>query len=106
MLSIIIIWIHFLVDFVLQPDKMREMKCKSYKWLALHSVLYGCAFLFLAWEYAVINMVLHFVVDGVTIKIDHWFVEREKRYFSFVLKGFDQALHITILYVSLMFFLV
>ena len=97
---LIIIWIHFISDFVLQIDKMSLNKSKSFLWLGIHSLIYGILFLYFGIGYALVNSVLHFIIDGVTSRIYKRLLLLESKHWFFVGIGFDQAVHLTLLLVS------
>jgi len=94
---IAIVWLHFIADFILQTDKMAINKSKMVSFLALHSLVYTLPFIILGWKYAVINGILHFMVDGITSKITSYFLSKDKKHWFFVTIGADQAIHLTCL---------
>ena len=95
---ILLIWIHFIADFGLQNDKMSLNKSSSNKWLAIHCLVYSIPLLWWGWKFALINGVLHFVVDWVTSRGTTKLWLMNERHWFFVLIGFDQAIHLTLLY--------
>ena len=97
---LLIIWIHFISDFVLQIDKMSLNKSKSLYWLGVHSIIYGILFLYFGWIYALVNSILHFIVDGITSRINKRLLLLESKHWFFVGIGFDQAIHLTLLLIS------
>ena len=102
-LSIIftIIWIHFIGDFVLQSTKMALNKWNSLKWLYFHCVVYGIPLVYFGLKFALINVVLHFMVDFVTAKITHHLWEKKEVHWFFVVIGWDQAIHFSCLLLTL-----
>jgi hypothetical protein len=103
---LILFWVHFLADFVLQSDKMALNKSHSFKWLTAHAVVYGLPFyVFIgllvnfrfAVLYAVLNSSLHWIVDAVTSRITAKLWLHHQRHWFFVVIGFDQAIHYTCL---------
>jgi len=119
-----LIWIHFVADFVFQSDKMAINKSTSINWLTKHAFAYGIVFfvvgvlvmLFLpywglpiplVYEYIMLwamfsffNMSTHFMVDYITSKITTYYWNKEKRHAFFVTIGIDQAIHLTILFLT------
>ena len=93
-----LIWLHFIADFLLQSDKVALNKGKSLWWLSLHSFIYGVPFLLIGVKFAIITAILHGVVDFVTSKITSYFWVEDERHWFFATIGFDQAIHITLLF--------
>jgi hypothetical protein len=103
---IVLFWLHFIADFILQTDKMALNKSKSFKWLSIHALVYGIPFLLyisiaFGWlpgiVYALINSVMHWIVDAITSRITSYLWQKEKRHWFFVVIGLDQAIHMTCL---------
>ena len=105
MISISLIWIHFISDFILQFDKMAINKSRSIKYLILHCFLYTIPFLIFGWKFAVLNGCLHFLVDLIASKLTTYLYTIKKRHWFFVTIGFDQAVHLTCLFLSAYYFL-
>jgi hypothetical protein len=97
---LIIIWIHFIADFVLQPDKIALNKSKSNKWLLFHSLVYCLPLTLLGFEYAIINGIFHFCVDYITSRGTSKLWISNQRHLFFTLIGLDQAIHMTCLIVT------
>lgn len=97
---LLLIWLHFVSDFILQSDKMAKIKSKSNKWLLLHVVAYSIPFLIFGWFFALINCLAHFVIDYITSRITSKLYADGKVHWFFVVIGFDQALHLTTLIVT------
>ena len=92
-----LIWLHWLADFVLQNDKMAINKSKSFYWLTVHCLIYGCLFNFFGWRFALVNTVAHFVVDGISSRCTTWLWLKGERHWFFVTVGLDQVIHVSIL---------
>jgi len=98
---ILIIWLHFISDFVFQTDYIAINKSKMANVLIGHCITYSALFIFFGWYYAFINGALHLVVDFVSSKLTASFWENNKRHWFFVTIGADQALHLTCLILTL-----
>ena len=108
---ILVIWIHFISDFVFQSDRIttsvlqldRITTSKSYsiKYLSLHCLIYSLPMVTFGWKFALINGILHFIVDFVTSKLTayYWKINRMDNFFLII--GLGQATHITCLMLSL-----
>ena len=103
-MAIILVWVHFVADFLLQNDKMAVNKSKSNKWLGIHAGIYTIPFFWWGWKFALVNGAAHFVVDFVTSRGTTWLWQKNERHWFFSLIGLDQAIHITTLLVTLRLF--
>lgn len=99
---IILIWLHFVSDFLLQSDKMAINKSKSNKWLCLHVLIYSLPLLWFGWIFAAINGFLHFITDFITSRVTTKLYANHKHWF-FVVIGLDQALHMSALILTLQY---
>jgi hypothetical protein len=100
-MMIALIWLHFLGDFVLQSRKMADNKSTSLNWLLFHVVIYSSVLCLISWRLAIINGVFHFLIDGATSNMTKEFYKDGKIHAFFTTIGFDQALHLTILYFTM-----
>lgn len=96
---VILIWIHFVADFMLQSDTMAINKSTSAKWLFAHVVIYTTPFFVFGWLFAIVNGVAHGMTDFVTSRAGSWMYERNRHWF-FTIIGFDQAVHLSTLVIS------
>lgn len=96
-----IVWLHFIADFILQSDWMAKNKSENLNALVLHGLVYSMPFYFFGWEYACINAGLHMCIDSITSKITKRLWLAEQRHWFFVVIGFDQAIHMTCLILTL-----
>jgi hypothetical protein len=93
-----LIWIHFIADFILQSDTMALNKSKSVKWLLIHAAVYAIPFLIWGPLFCMMAFITHAVIDFFTSKGTSWLWQRNQRHWFFTLIGFDQALHLTMLF--------
>lgn len=100
-LILAIVWLHFMSDFILQSNEMATKKSKSMIWLTIHVIVYSFPFLLLGWKYALVNGLAHWVVDFFTSRATSRLWEKKEVHWFFVVIGFDQALHMTILFLTL-----
>lgn len=94
---LVLIWLHFVGDFLLQNDKIAKLKSSSLKWLAIHSYLYAVPFLFFGLKIAAVIGSMHGVVDFATSKLTKKYAQNESKRMFFTVIGFDQALHLSML---------
>ena len=97
---ILLIWVHFVSDFLFQSHYMSVNKSKNIWVLALHAAIYGLLFMFFGAHFAIITALLHFVVDFFTSKATSYLWKKEKTHWFFVVIGADQAIHLTLLFVT------
>jgi len=96
----LILWLHFFADFVLQSDSMAKNKSSSLLWLALHCFTYSLVWLFFPLKFILFTGLSHFVVDFCTSRVGKKFWEAGRVHAFFVVIGFDQALHLSLLFWS------
>lgn len=106
---------HWLADFVFQPDWMSKAKSKSWSVLYFHSLrIYVGSFLtgmllvfifggsspgFVYW--ALLNGAAHFGIDAITSRITGKLYAKGDVHNFFVVIGFDQFLHLALATVTL-----
>nr|CAB4128794.1 Bacteriophage phiKZ, Orf197 [uncultured Caudovirales phage] len=93
----LLIWLHFICDFILQTDRMAQHKSKSNRWLAVHIAAYSAPMLLLGWRFAAVNAVLHFATDWVSSRATSRLYAAGERHWFFVVIGADQAVHLSCL---------
>lgn len=106
---IIILFAHWVSDFVMQTDEQAKGKSTSNKWLLDHILSYSTMMLVLcsvipittsakglvvwvAW-----NSLAHFMVDYVTSRVSSKLYKNGDIHNFFVVVGFDQFAHVAIL---------
>lgn len=112
--------IHWLADFVFQTDWMAKNKATSQHALAAHVLAYFTVLTISTLILAIfaqkdlpssvipficINVVSHLLIDYVTSRISSTLHKNGDIHNFFVVIGFDQFLHISILYWSYFYFL-
>lgn len=114
----LIIFTHWIADFVCQTDDMAKNKSKSNYWLSTHIIAYMCvlwAFCcllgiqriandvglppdFRYLKFTLVNGAVHFAIDYVTSRMSSKLWAKGEVHNFFVVIGFDQALHMATLY--------
>jgi hypothetical protein len=104
---LLIIWLHFLADFIMQSDRVAQAKSTSNVALSEHVLTYQLPFLVMvpfvfeslmvgvAWVW--INTLAHWVTDYFTSRLCSKLWGQGERHNFFVVIGFDQAIHLTTL---------
>lgn len=94
---LIVIWLHFFSDFILQWDYMSRQKSKSSAWLGLHILIYSIPMLWFGWKFALVNGLAHFVTDWFSSRATSKLYSMGQIHWFFVVIGLDQAIHLTTL---------
>lgn len=101
---------HFVADFVLQRDSWAKAKSTSNLALTKHVATYTAAiFLFAlavlplveAIAFALIQGITHWMIDYVTSRQTSRFYKKQQNHNFFVVIGFDQWLHVTVMLLTL-----
>ena len=94
---LLLVWLHWISDFVFQTDNMAMNKSSSIKWLSIHIGVYMIPFFWFGWQFALINGALHWVTDFFTSKWSGYYCKAGKIGLQFKVIGLDQAIHLTCL---------
>lgn len=97
---LLLIWIHFISDFVFQPDKIALNKNDNLGYLGLHCLIYSLLFLYFGIMFALITGILHFIIDFFSSKLTCYFYRRKENHKFFMVIGCDQALHFSCLFLA------
>jgi hypothetical protein len=99
---IIVLWTHFISDFVLQTDAMAKGKSSSNKILTKHVLVYGLFFLvYFGPVYTAVNCLLHWITDYFSSRATSKLWKENKVHDFFVVIGLDQVIHTTCLIVTI-----
>lgn len=90
---LLIFFLHWIGDFVLQSDWMAKNKSKSNKPLLLHVFIYTVTLLLIHPLWALVNGVLHGVTDYFTSRLSSKLWSKGETHNFFVVIGFDQFIH-------------
>jgi hypothetical protein len=98
---LLIIWLHFIADFLLQSTYISMNKYKDWKVLVYHCFVYSLPFYIIGWKFALLAGLLHFPIDFITSRSTHKLYDMKEYHWFFVVIGFDQVIHMTILIFTL-----
>lgn len=99
-IPVVLIWLHFFADFVLQTDEQAKNKSKSNKWLARHVLVYTACLMPLGFLFAIVNGVAHFITDWASSRLGAYYWNKKERKLFFIVLGADQAIHMTCLFLT------
>lgn len=97
---LILIWLHFIADFVFQSDKVAKAKSSDNVVLTIHVLIYSVPFLVFGLKFAMINYALHFITDYISSRATTKLWLAGERHWFFVVIGADQAVHMTCLFLT------
>lgn len=119
---IMLIWVmfsHWFADFIFQTDWMAKNKSSNIKALLYHIetyniVLFLFSLMFLLYNikienifyFALINAILHFIIDFFTSKANAKLWKEQRVHEFFVMIGLDQLLHFICLLITMNIFLI
>jgi Protein of unknown function (DUF3307) len=97
-----LVWLHFISDFLLQTDWMALGKSSSNKILSIHVAAYSTLFLIVCGpKYALVNFALHWVTDFFSSRATKKLYAAKENHWFFAVIGFDQAVHVTCLLLTI-----
>lgn len=99
-LVIIIMGLHWIGDFLLQNRYMALNKSSSNKALLTHMIMYSLPLVLINPMFALVNGILHGIIDYVTSRLSSKAFKENNMYKFFSIIGFDQFLHTVCLLVS------
>lgn len=99
---ICVMWFHWIGDFYCQTDYMARNKSSSNKALGAHIGVYTLVLLLGTFNltFALINGIMHFIIDYCTSRVTKKLWAEKKVHEFFVVIGFDQMLHISIIIIT------
>ena len=101
---ILVMFVHFVSDFVLQTRWMATNKSTSNVALFTHIIVYMIPLsLIFGFTFAVINGMLHYVVDYFTSRGTSYYWKKQETHKFFIIIGFDQFLHFVCLLLTYKF---
>lgn len=97
---LLIFGLHFVGDYLLQTRYMGENKSSSNKALLLHGIVYSLPFLLIGFWYAILNGILHIIVDYFSSRsFKHYWSENNK-FNAIAVMGLDQYIHTVCLIIT------
>ncbi len=98
--------IHWIADFIMQSDYFAKNKSSDNTILAMHCLTYIIPFALLGFvipitaEWLLLNFVAHYITDYNTSRLTKKLWEAKEVHWFFVVIGFDQLLHYSVLFAS------
>lgn len=105
--GIMLIWIlvfHFIGDFILQDRETATNKSSSNYFLIKHGIIYFIPLIIFGVYFALINAILHIMVDYVTSRVGKYYYLKNNLHMFFIVIGFDQLLHVICLILTYTYF--
>lgn len=102
---IVLLFCHWVADFICQTDEQAQNKSSSNIALLRHCSSYFSVFFILSvlflkqntFNFVLFNAITHFVIDYLTSRGSKYFYKKGDIHNFFVVVGFDQFLHTAIL---------
>lgn len=89
----LVLFVHFIADFILQTNKMATNKSTSTKWLTSHILAYTLVMSVFGIKFAIVNGLIHYIVDFITSRLTSYFWKKGDRHKFFIVIGLDQFVH-------------
>lgn len=90
---LIILFFHYVADFVFQTSWMAENKSSSMKALGWHIATYSIPFFIVGIKYAVLNALLHGIVDYFSSRQSKRAYQEKSMKEFWIIIGLDQLVH-------------
>jgi hypothetical protein len=90
----LVLFTHWVADFVLQSNWMAQGKSKTYLPLISHVAVYTLVLALIHPLWAIVNGILHLVVDYFTSRISSKLYAKGDIHNFFVVIGLDQFIHV------------
>lgn len=110
---LLILFIHFIADFLCMTDEMAANKSKDNYWLTLHVLIYTAVIglfaiyiwyktdsLYIGGLWLAFNFITHWIIDYFTSKLNSYLWKRQSKRWFFISIGFDQFIHYCCLIIS------
>lgn len=100
---LLLCWVHFFSDFVLQTRKQAESKSSDNTQLFYHVSIYSIPFLIFGFYFAIVTGILHFITDYFSSKASKKAYEENNIKKFWIVIGADQSLHFSALFLVFYF---